>query len=98
MKRITISILSVYLMSFSLISCVSSKGCNENPKFKEAFFHNISIIQQYTWEHQHAVRPTVTMKEAEASMKFIFRYTKTLSDEIYNYSFGYRTYQEFEVD
>jgi hypothetical protein len=72
--------------------------CNENAKFKKAFFYNVSIAEKYTLEQQSPVEHKIKAKAFLKSLKFISKYTKVSMDKVSNYVIGYPTYQAFLLD
>ena len=99
LMRTLIIVLCICIFDSCLsINKATTNDCNENLEFKQKFFANISLIEKYTKEQKTFTRYPITTDSVMKSMKFIYMRTKILSDEIYNYNFGYKSYKLFEID
>ena len=84
----------IYITLSILIGCgisTNKTGCIENKEFKEAFFKNISFVENYM--HGKGHRP-----EYKSGLDFISRYVEVSYEEMLNYSGSYTNIEAFEKD
>jgi hypothetical protein len=99
MKIIKILLLiSPFFISCSSMSKLKTDGCNENLKFKDKFFYNISIVEKYTIERTTVTKHIIETKAFLKSLKFISHYTNVSMEKVANYQIGYPTLEIFESD
>lgn len=55
-------------------------NCNENLKFKTAYFYNVHIVQQYGWERGSS-KPTISIANFQKALSYLNKYNKVAIDK-----------------
>lgn len=85
------------------ISCTStnqmvSSPCDENTVFKEKFFDNVSIVENYTLQRTKGEAHGVKQADFKKALKNISQFVEVSYEEILNYNFSYSAIEIFEKD
>ena len=100
MKRLKFLCLSSFILfTCSSVNKLQNSACRENLAFKKKFFHDISIVEEYTIQNttitkQHEITDRVFFK----ALNFVSKYSKVPIGNIYNYQIGYGSVDKFEVE
>lgn len=76
--------LNIILEPYKYASSESARSvinCNENPKFKTAYFYNIHIVDKYDSEKRFGSKHTITPIKFKKALLFLNKYTKVPTDK-----------------